>query len=121
VISELSDSILAAEAAGVSREQIVIDPGFGFAKTAGQNLVLLRELEALRSLGRPVLAGVSRKSFLGALIDRPPEGRLAASLSAQFLAMLRGCDIIRTHDVRETVETVKILNAILAARPSAVR
>lgn len=121
VVAELSHCIKAAEAAGVPRERIVVDPGFGFAKTAAQNVDLLRDLEQVRNLDRPVLAGISRKSFLGALVDRPPEGRLASSLAAQFLAMLRGCDIIRTHDVKETVETVKILNAILAAVPTCVR
>ena len=118
VLSELKTAIAAAREAGVAYDRIVVDPGFGFAKTATQNLDLLRGLETFRALGRPVLAGVSRKSFLGAIVNQQAGGRLAASLAAQCLAALRGCDIIRTHDVRETVETLKILNAILAARPS---
>ena len=118
VLSELKTAIAAAREAGVAYDRIVVDPGFGFAKTAAQNLDLLRGLETFRALGRPVLAGVSRKSFLGAIVNQQAGGRLAASLAAQCLAALRGCDIIRTHDVRETVETLKILNAILAARPS---
>lgn len=118
VLSELKTSIAAAREAGVAYDRIMVDPGFGFAKTAAQNLDLLRGLETFRALDRPVLAGVSRKSFLGVIVNQQAGGRLAASLAAQCLAALRGCDIIRTHDVRETVETLKILNAILAACPS---
>ena len=118
VISELKAAIAAARTAGVAHDRIVVDPGFGFAKTAAQNLDLLGGLERFHALGRPVLAGVSRKSFLGTIVNRQAGDRLAASLAAQCLAALRGCGMIRTHDVRETVEMVKILNAILAARPS---
>ena len=119
-LRELEEALGTAISAGIPAERIVVDPGFGFAKTADQNVDLLRELERFRAPGRPVLVGVSRKSFLGAIANREPEHRLAASLAAQCLAALRGCDIIRTHDVRETVETLKILNAILAAAPSDV-
>jgi dihydropteroate synthase len=121
VRAELQTAFDAARAAGVGEDRIAIDPGFGFAKNAEQSLELLRRLETFRAFGRPVLVGVSRKSFLGALLGDPAADRLAASLCAQFLAALRGCDIIRTHDVRQTVEMVKILKAILAASPSHVR
>lgn len=120
VLAELTAAIETAQSAGVAAERIVVDPGFGFAKTAGQSLELLCGLERFRNLGRPVLVGVSRKSFLGAAVNRQTGDRLAASLAAQCLAAMRGCDIIRTHDVLETVETIKMLNAILAARPSDV-
>ena len=121
VLSELSTSLEAAKSAGVDPEQIAIDPGFGFAKTTGQSLELLKNFERFQLFNRPVLAGISRKSFMGAIVDRTPENRLAASLAAQCLAALRGCDIIRTHDVCETVQTVKMLNAIVAAQPLDVR
>lgn len=120
VVAELSANVETAQSAGVEKDRIVVDPGFGFAKTAGQSLELLRGLERFRDFDRPVLVGVSRKSFLGHAVNRQVGDRLSASLAAQCLAAMRGCDIIRTHDVLETVETVKILNAILAAAPSNV-
>jgi len=121
VLAELEDSVAAARKAGVAAENIAIDPGFGFAKTADQSLAMLRELEKFRALNRPMLVGISRKSFLGSIVNRQAGDRLAASLAAQCLAALKGCDIIRTHDVRQTVETMKILKAILAAGTSDVR
>lgn len=120
VIFELKKTIESATAAGVHLDRIVIDPGFGFAKNTEQNLQILRNLERFKQFDHPLLVGISRKSFLGTLVNKAPQGRLAASLAAQFFAMLRGADIIRTHDVAETVETLKILKAILATRPSDV-
>jgi dihydropteroate synthase len=98
--------------AGISRERIVIDPGFGFGKTLAHNLALLRALASFGSLGVPVLAGVSRKSMLGAITGRDVNERLAASVTAAMLAVQRGAAIVRVHDVRETVDALKILDAV---------
>ncbi|MBI5890776.1 MAG: dihydropteroate synthase [Nitrosomonadales bacterium] len=102
----------AAEAAGIARERIVIDPGFGFGKTLAHNLDLLRELEIFGALGVPVLAGLSRKSMLGAVTGRGVNERLAASVAAALLAVQRGAAIVRVHDVRETVDALKIWSAV---------
>ena len=116
VIAEVSaflrDRIAAVEAAGIARERIVIDPGFGFGKTLAHNLDLLRELETFCALGVPVLAGLSRKSMLGALTGRDVTERLAASVVAALLAVQRGAAIVRVHDVRETVDMLRIWNAV---------
>ncbi len=116
VVAELSaflrERIAAAQAAGIARERIVIDPGFGFGKTLAHNLNLLRHLDKLRELGVPVLAGLSRKSMLGALTGREVGDRVAASVAAALIAVQRGASIVRVHDVRETVDALKIWNAI---------
>ena len=116
VIAEVSaflrDRIAAAEAAGIARDRIVIDPGFGFGKTLAHNLDLLRELETFCALGVPVLAGLSRKSMLGAITGRDVTERLAASVAAALLAVQRGAAIVRVHDVRETVDALKVWDAI---------
>jgi len=116
VIAEVSaflrDRIVAAEAAGIARDRIVIDPGFGFGKTLAHNLDLLRELETFCALGVPVLAGLSRKSMLGAITGRDVNERLAASVAAALLAVQRGAAIVRVHDVRETVDALKVWDAI---------
>ena len=108
----LRERIAVAEAAGIGRERIVIDPGFGFGKTLAHNLDLLRHLGKLRELGVPVLAGLSRKSMLGALTGQEVGGRMAASMAAALLAVQRGASIVRVHDVRETVDALKIWNAL---------
>jgi len=116
VIAEVSaflrDRIVAAEAAGIARDRIVIDPGFGFGKTLAHNLDLLRELETFCALGVPVLAGLSRKSMLGAITGREVDERLAASVAAALLAVQRGVAIVRVHDVRETVDALKVWQAV---------
>ena len=104
--------IAAAETAGIARARIVIDPGFGFGKALTHNLDLLRHLDALRALGVPVLAGLSRKSMLGALTGRAVDDRVAASVAAALLAVQRGAAIVRVHDVRETVDALKVLMAV---------
>ena len=108
----LRERIAAAEAAGIRREHIVIDPGFGFGKTLAHNLDLLRRLDKLRELGVPVLAGLSRKSMLGALTGREAGDRVAASVAAALIAVQNGASIVRVHDVRETVDALKIWNAV---------
>jgi dihydropteroate synthase len=99
---------------GVCSEQIILDPGIGFGKTLGHNLELLAGLASFASLQRPILLGVSRKSFLGKLAGGAgPEGRLAAGLACTCLALLSGAQIFRTHDVPETVQAVRTAEAIL--------
>ena len=99
--------------AGIGREGLIVDPGFGFGKTLAHNLELLAGLQALQGLGHPVLAGLSRKSMLGAITGRErPEQRLAASLAAALLAAQRGAAIIRVHDVAETVDALKVWLAL---------
>jgi dihydropteroate synthase len=112
VVAFLSERITAAETAGIARERIVIDPGFGFGKTLAHNLALLRNLEAFSALGVPVLAGLSRKSMLGAITGRDVEERTAASVAAALFAVQRGASIVRVHDVRETVDALKVWNAM---------
>lgn len=111
----LSVRIAAAEAAGIQRSRIVIDPGFGFGKTLEHNLALLRELNKLTELGVPVLVGLSRKSMLGALTGQDVAQRLPASVAAALIAVQRGAAIVRVHDVRATVDAVKVWNAVNGA------
>jgi dihydropteroate synthase len=108
----LAEGITAAEAAGIPRGRIVIDPGFGFGKTLAHNLALLGQLNRLVELGVPVLAGLSRKSMLGTLTGREVTQRLPASLAAMLIAVQQGASIVRVHDVRATVDALKIWNAV---------
>jgi dihydropteroate synthase len=108
----LRGRIPAAEAAGIAKERIVIDPGFGFGKTLAHNLALLRHLDRLRELGVPVLAGLSRKAMLGAITGQDVNHRVAASVAAALIAVQKGAAIVRVHDVRETVDALKIWQAI---------
>ncbi len=108
----LQARIVAAEQAGIARERIVIDPGFGFGKALGHNLALLRELGALRDLNVPILAGLSRKSMLGAITGQDVEKRLPASVAAALIAVQRGAAIVRVHDVRATVDALKVWQAV---------
>lgn len=112
VVDFLRERMLACEQAGISVDRIVLDPGFGFAKTLAHNLRLLHELQALQALGRPVLVGVSRKSMLGAVLGGAPvDRRLHAGLAAAVLSVERGARIIRTHDVGPTVEALALWQA----------
>ena len=106
----LSERARDCEAAGIARERIVLDPGFGFGKTVEHNLALLRALPEIAALGYPVLAGLSRKSTIGAITGREVGERLAGSLGAALAAVARGAAIVRVHDVRETVDALKVWN-----------
>ncbi|MSQ48914.1 MAG: dihydropteroate synthase [Betaproteobacteria bacterium] len=108
----LSSRIAVCEKAGISRERIAIDPGFGFGKTLEHNLVLLKRLAELATLGVPVLAGWSRKSTLGVITGRPVSERLAASLAAALLAVQQGARILRVHDVGQTRDALAVLRAL---------
>ena len=98
--------------AGIARDRLVVDPGFGFGKTLTNNLSLLSNLEGICALGLPVLVGFSRKSMIGSLLNRPVQERLYGSLSAAVIAVLKGASIVRVHDVRPTVEALRIVNAM---------
>ena len=107
----LSARAAACERAGIAKNRIVIDPGFGFGKTVEHNFTLLRELKSIAQLGYLVLAGYSRKNSLGTVTGRPVEQRLAASLAAAMIAAQNGATILRVHDVAETVDVLKVLAA----------
>jgi dihydropteroate synthase len=109
--SFLKNRMEKAVQAGIARERIVIDPGFGFGKTAAHNFELLRALSEIGKLGLPVLAGWSRKSTLGKLTGRPADERLAASLAAALLALQGGATILRVHDVKETRDVIAVWQA----------
>ncbi|MGB4595275.1 MAG: dihydropteroate synthase [Anaerolineaceae bacterium] len=111
----LEKSIELAKAAGLSDEQIIIDPGIGFGKTTAHNLELLKRLGELKNLGYPLLLGVSRKSVIGYTLDLPPDQRLEGSLAANAWGVTQGAHILRVHDVKETVRLVRMLDAIRAA------
>jgi len=113
VTRELGERIEAAERAGIARERIAIDPGIGFAKTAEQSLDLLRRLHELRALGRPILVGVSRKSFLAAAGgEQDVRRRLPGSLAAGLFVLSHGAAILRVHDVPETIQAIRVWQAL---------
>lgn len=108
----LTMRIAACTKLGIARRNIVVDPGFGFGKTAAHNLQLLNRLEQLQALDCPVLAGLSRKSLIGQVLGRPVGDRLAGSLALAAMAVAHGAVIIRAHDVRETVDVVRLCAAV---------
>ena len=111
----LSSRIASCEKAGIRRDRITVDPGFGFGKSAEHNLRLLKALPELAALGVPVIAGWSRKSTLGTITGRPVSERLAASLAAALLAAQHGAKILRVHDVRETRDALAVWQALQGA------
>jgi dihydropteroate synthase len=112
VASGLGRALDLALAAGVPSGRVILDPGLGFGKTAEQNLVVLRRLQELRSLGQPLLVGPSRKSFLGRLFGLEGEARRDGTAAAVAAAVLRGADIVRVHDVAEMVRVVRVAEAL---------
>ena len=113
VVAELAERMAAAEAAGIQRHRIAVDPGFGFAKTAAQNLELLQRLPGLLTLGRPVLAGISRKATIGMLTGEAEAGRRdPGSNAAALFALSRGARLLRVHDVRGTRQAVSVWNGL---------
>ena len=122
---KLGERLGAAVEAGVLRERIVLDPGYGFGKRFDENYALLARQAELRGLGQPLMAGVSRKSFLARTlrpmyggVDAPMDGRLYPTLAATVAAILGGADLVRVHDVRAAVEAARIADAVLAATPA---
>ena len=108
----LAQRVAAAEQAGIARDRIVVDPGFGFGKTVEHNLALLRSLAELRSLGVALLVGLSRKAMLGKLTGRAPQERVHASIAAALLAVQNGAQIVRVHDVAATRDALAVWNAV---------
>jgi dihydropteroate synthase len=114
----LETAVATAEAAGMAREALCVDPGIGFGKTVAHNLTLLKRLDAFRPIGRPILVGPSRKSFIGALLDRlPPAERLEGTLAACVMAVTAGAHIVRVHDVAAVRRAVRVAEAIRDAAP----
>jgi len=109
----LVQRVQACEAAGIGRERLVIDPGFGFGKNLEHNLALLRGMEALAELGAPLLVGLSRKSMLGKITGRAPSDRLAGSIALAMLAVERGAAIVRVHDVAATRDAFLVQQAVV--------
>jgi dihydropteroate synthase len=114
VLEFLEERIAAAEDGGVSPRKIMIDPGIGFGKTVEHNLEILARLNEFKVLGKPVVVGVSRKSFIGKVTGSPPQDRLEGSIAAAVLAVREGADMVRVHDVAQTVKALKVANAIVA-------
>ena len=108
----LLERVAACEAAGIPRRRILIYPGFGFGKTLQHNLLLFRSLPELVGLGFPVLVGVSRKSLVGAILDKPVEERMVGSIALGMLAIQRGVKVLRVHDISATADALKILQAV---------
>lgn len=113
ILGDLARAIDRALACGVAWEAIVVDPGFGFGKAPEHNLELLRGLDLLTTLGRPVLLGTSRKSTLGRVLDLPADERLEATLATTALGIAAGVDIVRVHDVRPNVRVARMTDAIV--------
>ncbi|WP_434566211.1 dihydropteroate synthase [Vibrio chagasii] len=108
----LQERVEACEAVGISKEQLILDPGFGFGKTIEHNYHLLAHLEKFHSLGLPVLAGMSRKSMIFKLLDKVPADCMVASVTCATIAAMKGAQIIRVHDVEETLEAMKIIEVM---------
>jgi dihydropteroate synthase len=100
------------EAAGVARDQVILDPGIGFGKTVPHNLTILDRLVEFRELGRPILVGASRKWFIGLVGGGEVDERLGGSIAAAVMAVAGGADIVRVHDVAETVQAVRVAHAV---------
>ena len=113
VLSDLKRSVDSALDAGVAWENIIIDPGVGFGKTLEQNLELVRRLDELKVLGRPILLGTSRKSMIGLVLDLPVEQRLEGTAASTAIGIAKGADIVRVHDVREMVRVCRMSDAIV--------
>jgi dihydropteroate synthase len=115
----LEVAVATAEAAGLPPESLCVDPGIGFGKTLAHNLTLLKRLDAFRALGKPILVGPSRKSFIGALLDQlPPGERLEGTLAACVMAVTGGAQILRVHDVAAVQRAVRVAEAIRDAAPA---
>ncbi|MBT9240789.1 dihydropteroate synthase [Vibrio splendidus] len=108
----LQERVKACDAVGISKEQLILDPGFGFGKTIEHNYHLLAHLEKFHTLGLPVLAGMSRKSMIFKLLDKAPADCMVASVTCATIAAMKGAQIIRVHDVEDTLEAMKIIEVM---------
>lgn len=116
VYTYLEAQVARCVAAGIEKNHIILDPGFGFGKTLAHNYQLLDKLDLFHHLGLPVLAGMSRKSMIGQLMDIPPDERVAGSVACAVIAAMKGVQIIRVHDVKETVQAMKVVEATRLAK-----
>jgi dihydropteroate synthase len=115
VVGFLRQRMRVCQQAGIALERLIVDPGFGFGKIQQHNLLLLNQLQLLQQLGVPVLAGISRKSMIGAVLDKAVDERLYGSLAAAVLALTQGAWILRVHDVAATQDVVKVCRAVMNA------
>ena len=113
VITDLKASLKLAEKAGIGPEKIIVDPGVGFAKSYDQNLEIIRNVDALRALGYPVLLATSRKSVIGLTLDLPSDQRLEGTLATTVLGVMKGCSFVRVHDILENKRAIQMTEAIL--------
>jgi len=113
ISSYLTESIHLAEQAGIDPDKIIIDPGIGFGKTVEHNLLILRELSRLKQLGKPIMIGTSRKSFIGSLTGKDPGGRTFGTAASFTVAVMNGADILRVHDVDEMRDVMHVARAII--------
>lgn len=109
----LAERLAAAEQAGIDRSRIVLDPGFGFGKRTAHNLTILSHLNDIQALGLPLLIGLSRKSILGQVVGLSVDERLHASIAASVISVMKGANIVRVHDVKPTVDALKIVEAVI--------
>jgi dihydropteroate synthase len=118
VLDDVSDffaeRVLACEASGIAKERLILDPGFGFGKTVEHNLRLMNNISQLHAFGLPLLIGTSRKSMLGAVLNREVDQRLAGGLATVVMSVMQGAAIVRVHDVKETADAVKMTRAVMA-------
>ena len=117
VVAELKEAVTRAEAAGVPRERLLLDPGIGFSKDAGHSLEALRRLPEMAALDRPILVGPSRKSLIGRVLDRPADRRLMGTAAAVAACVLLGVHVVRVHDVAEMVDVVRLCDALRGDAP----
>lgn len=118
VSREMEALAAGALAAGIAHDQIVLDPGIGFGKTVQQNMALINHMDRFKALGYPILSGPSRKSFIGRVLDLPPDQRLEGTAATIALSIVRGADIVRVHDTREMVRIARMMDAMLRADPA---
>ena len=116
VVDDLRAALERAERLGIAADDLIVDPGIGFGKTADHNVTLLHHLDALTALGRPILLGTSRKSTIGRILDLPADERLEGTLATTALGVASGADIVRVHDVRANVRAVRVADAIVRGR-----
>ncbi len=114
--SFFNEAVSRAEAGGIAKEKLILDPGIGFGKTADHNLEILRDLKEFESLGLPLLLGSSRKTFIGKILDKEPENRDTGTMATVAAGIMNGAHIVRVHNVKMAMETVKVMDAILAGK-----
>lgn len=113
ILEDLAESLKIAEAAGIPKEMIVLDPGIGFAKTLEHNLEVMKHLEVIKALGYPLLLGTSRKSMIGLTLDLPVTQRVEGTLATTVIGIMKGCDFVRVHDVKENIRAARMTDAII--------